>query len=614
MSQLPLDSVFCIAEYLPIRNIPSFLLICKEWQSLERYEIFWKTILSIDIITRLRVKISECPQCPYKLESLISKRKKHAKAKISSAQQKDIRFIMAKSSIDHMASFYQLHIVNGKALSRQSFKKFIDQKELHECGDDEDEEEFKDDQVFGTRFKYLTQQYVTNILFLDYHTFFQHVRGQELGPFILGISADDDLISKHLRLFKNSPRCRNQQFNRISEILFRAVFDTLSEYQEDGETANKYLTNFLDEYSPYLSWYTLLYSTDWNIFPFLKETLINYAKSGKLTDPIDYSIIPHKLYFAADHSKESLLCLYQFLSELIPKNDWKLVIDAVETSYYNPYRTIESLFSRTDTIKVYMEIMEMKEVDCKKFVTRYGFTQSVLSYFWEENLIPDKDLEFIFHNFFFESFELFKRVFEHCKKNIPTFSVYRCEGVNQMNWFFNYLNNSLKTASVCDVFELVLGSDEHFDMRKLSNFNDDRFNTAFSSFIYRHFFINSSNVPEEVEYTAKDLNYLYKVQPRIFSGTERFDRIVGYVVEAKHFNYDDYQVYFNKEAVNMILSFFDFDGVSLEDHIASLRQSSDVLEQFSITDPLDYQKYNSGSKERTLALYLAIKQQLNDSN
>jgi len=610
---LPLDTVFCIAEFLPIRHLPSFLGVCQDWHSMEQYEIFWKTILSHDIFSRLKSKIEECHDFPFSLAQLIApKNSGKKKAKIPPGMKNNSMFLLTKASIERIAGFYQTHILHGKALSRQSFKKYVIRRESEEVED----EEMEDDMVFGTRFKYLTQQYINNVLPADLVSFFTQCSSYSqamLGAIVLGFPTNEkptiniNTIQHHLQWFKRISTSNTHHLQKspihltCSEIFITTVMRFLIDKSDD--VIEKEFSKFLTEYSPLLGWDSVFEAFRFDFTPTIIDTLTEYAKSDKFVNE-DRKLKDGLTWFERIYKdRKNLEMFYNFITNIFSKDKWQEIIEIIGNAVYNNhYHNI--CYCNEDVMLFYIEIMQIKSLNIRDLIQYYNSSKRLPILWKEAKLISDEDLAFAFNRLQFDNFTDFKDIFDYCKMNVPSLDIYGW--VDDCNWFYNTLRSYNSSFHVQDQLQLVLGSGK-LDLDKLC-IDDKRKDTVLdtiSYFIVRMFFARVYYQSQEAKLTQQLLCLCDKFEPYIFT-SKLFENTTITILNGHQRVYD---FSFSKERAELLLSFFDFDGVNVEQYMSVLMSE---LDNFSITDYNDYQNYNEGSNERKLALYLGIRKHIDE--
>ena len=571
---------------------------------MEHYEIFWKTILSHDIHSRFRSIKNDHPECELTLES------KKFKKKIPSNLKNNPQYVLKKSTLEKISAFYHSHLVKGRALSRQSLKKFVIRRD-DETHDEDDEE--NDDYVLGTRFKYLTQQFIVQLVPTELVQFFTSVERYYslLGNVILGFTSritlsngwTIDTIQNYLDWFKRISHSKTHQSTKstvlckCSEYVLSDVGSCLSDgYKDDEFNIEKAFPKFLNEYLPLLSWSSVLeLFTNKNIL-LVVDSLIEYTNVDNFVDndeQLENSVSQYG-FITVVKDRQVFSSFNKFVVKVLSKSKWQQIIEIIVKQTYTDHNYYMANCG-LDVLPLYIELMEIKSFHASESV--YEFNDNML-YLWKETtLLSDMAPSSMLQRFQFVHFSLFKEVFDACKN---PFDIYGWDG--DFNWFCNYLECFQSQITIQELFNLVLGSDQlNWDKLLANRKKDTYFANPLRPFIIKKFFPRVSSRSEEDMMTQDLIFFHSKFAPNIFTESF-FDPLVEFLLEKHLYRY---QFSLHKKRAEILLSFFDFDGLTTEEYFRQFKIRTD-LQDFVVTNFYDYRNYASNSNERKLAIYLGF--------
>jgi len=147
-----------------------------------------------------------------------------------------------------------------------------------------------------------------------------------------------------------------------------------------------------------------------------------------------------------------------------------------------------------------------------------------------------------------------------------------------------------------------LGSDQlNWDKLLANRKKDTYFANPLRPFIIKKFFPRVSSRSEEDMMTQDLIFFHSKFAPNIFTESF-FDPLVEFLLEKHLYRY---QFSLHKKRAEILLSFFDFDGLTTEEYFRQFKIRTD-LQDFVVTNFYDYRNYASNSNERKLAIYLGF--------
>ncbi|KAL9641953.1 hypothetical protein ABK040_004010 [Willaertia magna] len=172
---LPLEIIFEITKFIPVKEIFNFLLISKEYYEFIEYDIFWKSLLKFYLLSEIRnckevlngvILDKDLLQEFLKVNSLESKGNKKKNFK---QLYKDnlLSITMNIRLLQNFIEFYKHNIIQLNSLTKNSFKRFLLKDLQHfneERNNNEDHADLNNEKnkvndiIFSKRFKHLLQQ------------------------------------------------------------------------------------------------------------------------------------------------------------------------------------------------------------------------------------------------------------------------------------------------------------------------------------------------------------------------------------------------------------------------------------------------------------------------
>ena len=495
-----------------------------------------------------------------------------------------------------MSSFYESHIVGGEILSRKSLKKFAIQR-----SDDGDE---KDDQVFGTRFKYLTKQFILQLVPNELIEFFDTIQYELVGGIVLGLQSSTNLKTCTAQIYldwlkkishnKTHRFMKSRVLSQCSNVINSSVNYRL--FEMPNEEMKRAFSKFLEEYRPLLGWSFVMRLFTSSRVLLLVNSLIEYATSDNFLDDKEQflrSFTDYRLIYVLKN-RQTFQSFYDLVIGATSKSKWREIIEIIDSGkIYNFDHAHNMLECGKNVLPLYMELMEVQSFDTIDWSSCNEFNENMLYLFKETSLISDDDLICLFHRCRFKDLSIFQQVIEACKK-MPSFDIHGCEG-NFNNWILVYLENQF-SLSIQDMIHLVLEPEQVLDFNKLCNDNKEKRGLLMD---YFSLFINEKLFPSKPQsINTQEVIYLHKKIHGLFT-EDLFQAVIKNFLHLK-----GYRCFFNKDSAKLLLSLFDFDGLTVEQHVQKLRTLPE-LQHYTISNDLDFQKANN-KNEVTLALYLTI--------
>ncbi|EFC48510.1 FBOX domain-containing protein [Naegleria gruberi] len=354
------DTLFLIAEYLPYRDALSCRLVCKDWYSLDTYEIFWKTIYHQYIISNIIEKYQKMKDYSattsatnnIPLSEILNDSKHYNREKkkqtvkliqginSNSGQKKLVPFVVHRAVMQSLLNAYEKHILEDGTAERGSIKEKL--FSLQQNGD--------------RRFKYLMEKQINsemtialNVFFgglktnFQYHSkeivlnFLMHVLGEE---YIRNISVmkfipnvDFKLVLK--KLFRGISQ--SEEYPKYWEIMIGLSLQNLPDLIPKKECSNVLKGLFeSSKFKAQISWISIMFSNCY-YYEDVNELMYELLNRNGIDTSDTLSISE---YFTGSISKTfSLLSEYtffikylQFLGKFLEGE--KIYVQVTESSYF----------------------------------------------------------------------------------------------------------------------------------------------------------------------------------------------------------------------------------------------------------------------------------------
>ncbi|KAG2386827.1 hypothetical protein C9374_001862 [Naegleria lovaniensis] len=400
-SELSLDSVFLIMEFLPLSDIHQMLLVCKSWNRLEKFEIFWKQILSHYLKSHER-----------KYESLLkSSPSKH-------------HTIVYNTLIGQLKKFYELHIIKERAVNREKFIQYMEQ-----------EEDSERSITFGARFKKLFISAILAHFNLKFSRTWNIISNQKfhyhLEKWLLSIcnigenstyrsGTVCDLLFETLDHIIKKPKdgflfqsFRTNQLIELTSFIF-------CELQKNSQQCKFDLKIFLEKFNPIITESHLLGYFTFMLSPNTQLYFTEYVKQPgnfiisndhTITQELQIRSIFEKLVYHCFHNAnlEPLRLAKTLFCELNKLKAWLNFITSFHSSQlihcdilcsYQVYTTNYELYCCT--VMEFLEIMEIEHLDVTQYqfcflVSNLRFIDLCEDYFLPRHLLNSEDMKYLFH-------------------------------------------------------------------------------------------------------------------------------------------------------------------------------------------------------------------------
>ncbi|KAG2374284.1 hypothetical protein C9374_010854 [Naegleria lovaniensis] len=436
VSELSLDSVFIIMEFLPVSDIYHMLLVCKSWNRLEKFEIFWKQILSHYVKSH---------QKNYELLLNNSPTKHHS----------DVYKVL----IAQCKKFHEMHIVKEKAVNREKFKQYMEKDEESEMGRSI---------TFGCRFKKLfTSAVVAEFSTTISRSWSNIIMNNYPSQLVQCLNGKVDTGTVCDILFKTIEKVVANKNGILYDILRNKHLDAITTYifhhLDSLQVVDIDLERFFTRYNPILTDEHLLlyFSNMFYVRPSSYEIFKDYiSQSGNFENTT--RLKPNEQYYRKGFLNSLIRECFQrfnfdaarltknlFIQLCNNANAWKDYIDALEsrisaidTLSYSGYTDLE-LCSKA--IVDYIDVMEIEHFDVQKLgrnarpiLAIPHFVDICDTIFIPRGLLNHDDLLFIFHYYGC----LYPHIAKYCmgKANIDIYSVAHDETNNKnINMIRNYI-------------------------------------------------------------------------------------------------------------------------------------------------------------------------------
>ena len=583
---LPLDYVFVISDYLPLRDLPSFLLVCREWHRLDRYDMFWKAHLWNEVVSSIQNMLHHHPSFPYSLADVMSA-EKGKKVKIPTFLRNDLSVLVDFPVLERLVSFYKSNFVLEKIMRRETYKKLIDSE---------------DEEVFGSRFKHLTMQYVTNLLPATIQIFFTQVEGHKVfSKDLLQIIFQKEYEKKeHTELMLANLR-KFARFNAVQEYKEKLSVQKCSELflsiiVNDETFSPENLELVLKEYNPTVTWdFIALYLRTHSEI----NLLIDHCKRDRFGEMNKLNPPTIDKLCRVCTEKCAFNQVYRFVSQVFGEGKWDEIRDSINKRQpiERYFLNLISLHGKEALIQC-MELMNVKKLDVSGICYDERFA-SVLSYLWKERkILTDENLYCIFHTTPISDISLLEELYHYCLKHVENFNLFeRQTSRTELNFFQSSLfnGNSHNRMSIVSVFNLFFGCNGKLNWENM-NIPSNEFYSWMAYFITECLMFDT-NV------AMKELTCLYdRMEPNIFDIT-----LLNKFIDSMVYRFS-YRYGFHREVLAFVLSLFTVpsrDGmVNFVEQAIRLKQGS--LSHLSTIPLHSHQIYEEGSDERLLAIYLKL--------
>ncbi|EFC49424.1 Hypothetical protein NAEGRDRAFT_62794 [Naegleria gruberi] len=279
MSQLSLDNVFCVTEYLPIRDVGAVLCVCKDWHSLDKYEFFWKTLFQHYLVFTIIEKFNKMVKFNVKTtlteiqvkEALLSSERDMKKIqpilqalrslKSTTGQKNEPPFVLAKAILHSTITSYDLHVLKDKTALRISLNR-----------SESDLGNSNNSSLIGNRFKHLMEKQIISIGSITMTSYFSSM------SYFLKNYKEETVMSFVSVLMGNN--LQNQMI----------IYNLKQLPSEQEEIQNTIFTNLLKSNTIYSKYWEVMIEISLETFPYLirKEYLETTLK--KLFDSFNMNV------------------------------------------------------------------------------------------------------------------------------------------------------------------------------------------------------------------------------------------------------------------------------------------------------------------------------------
>ncbi|EFC40291.1 predicted protein [Naegleria gruberi] len=431
------DTLFCIIEFLSIRDGVSLLSACKAWNELDRYEIVWKTLLSNFLKTKMSLFIG-------KLSSSEQKRGK------SRSTKKGINHY--KGILDKLKRFYQTQILKEESVQKPSFQKYMD--------DDEGEKST----AFGMRFKKLSESAVFMYYKLMMVGGLDEIKN-EFDLTVINYEPDGFLAQyflNHVEKFTLNGRNNDSVFaNEYWKQYSFEIVENMFSVDFDRELSSEQLTSFLERFKPVLKENSLenilrcyvVRDVDENGVDKFLEFLLSYisveGNYQRASDPF--------ITFRTFINKDNMVIL-KYLKKIInviyPNRFLEIFKNCINHAgtafhcleYFNP-RLFDNPTILVDSLCQLLEIIEEKSIHYSNIAERNIFLQKeeqvIIELLEKRGLIGKEDYKIIFHKFNYSS-----KIPDLLPK-IENFDPYEIIETSEGN--YNFIYSVFKSYSFCSI-------------------------------------------------------------------------------------------------------------------------------------------------------------------
>ncbi|KAL9649252.1 hypothetical protein ABK040_004273 [Willaertia magna] len=180
LTEVPSEIIFEIVGYVPVQELFNFLLISKEYYQFTEYDIFWKSLLKIYLLSEIRnckewlnnlILNKDLLQQFFKIYSIENNgNNKKKKININQLNKNELLAITINIKfLQNFIEFYKHNILQLNSLNRNSFKRFLleDLQQFNEHNKDYNKDYNNEEEdnnidinevIFSKRFKHLLQQ------------------------------------------------------------------------------------------------------------------------------------------------------------------------------------------------------------------------------------------------------------------------------------------------------------------------------------------------------------------------------------------------------------------------------------------------------------------------